>query len=163
MNGAHLHLVLNHLPVLLAPVGLGLGVYAHARRQDDVLRAALGVLVLTAVAAFAANWTGAGAEHVLEAAVPSVSEDAIHAHEAWADRSSLAAYLLGALALGTLVLSRASGPRRPLVLATLAVALGVTGLMAYTATLGGEIRHTEILASAASASVSETALPLSRP
>lgn len=144
MNGAHLHLLVNHVPILGVIFGLGLGVYALVRHQDDVVRAALGVLVLAAIGAFAANWTGEGAEHVLERAVPSVSEDAIHEHAEFADKASIAAYVLGGLALVTLGLSWGKALRRPLVYATLVGALVVSGLLAYTANLGGGIRHTEI-------------------
>lgn len=149
MNGAHLHLLVNHLPVLGVPFGVLLGAFGLARRDDGVARAALGVLVLCAAATYAAGWTGGGAEHVLERAVAGIDHGRIHAHEEWADRASIAAYVVAALALATLALSWGRALRRGLALACVVLALVPAALLARTATLGGEIRHTEITAEGA--------------
>jgi len=146
MNGAYLHLLVNHLPVLGALFGLGLAAYGLARSQPSVIRAALGVFVIVAVGAWAANWTGEKAEHVLEEAVPTVSEAEIHEHEEMAEKAAWTAFALGALALVTLGMAWGGKElRRPLVLGTVALSVAVSGLMGYTAKLGGKIRHhTEI-------------------
>lgn len=144
----------SHLPVLGVLFGLGVGVYGFIRKEEAVLRVALGVFVLVAVAAFASGWTGDKAEHVLEEAVPTISEQAIHAHEDMADKAAISSYLLGVLALVTLGLSWGKPLRRPFVLGTLAVSVVVSGLMGYMANLGGEIRHTE-----ATTEVSTTSAP----
>lgn len=146
MNGAYLHLIANHLPVLGVLFGLAIGLYGLIRKEEPILRVALGMFVLIAVVAFAANWSGEKAEDVLEEAVPTVSHDAIHAHEDVAEKAAMSAYLLGLLALATLGLSWGKPLRKPFVLATLAGSLIVSGLMTYTSKLGGEIRHTEAMA-----------------
>ena len=144
MNGAHLHLVLNHFPVLGTLFGIGLGLYALARREDALLKAALGVFLLVGVSGYAASWSGEEAEDVLEVAVPTVSHDVIHEHEEMAEKAAIGGYVLGVLSLLTLGLSWGKPIRKPFALATLATAFVVGGLMVYTANLGGEIRHTEI-------------------
>ena len=66
MNGAHLHLVLTHLPVLgiaFATILLALGWY---RKSRALQQAALSALVIGAIAAGAAYWTGEGAEEAVE-------------------------------------------------------------------------------------------------
>jgi hypothetical protein len=146
MNGAHLHLLVNHLPILGVVFGLGLALFALARREDAILRAALGVFVIVGLSGYAAMWTGGEAEDVVEEAVPSVADATIHEHEEMAEKAAIAGYALGALALLTLGLSWGKALRRPLALATVAVSLVVAGMMAYTGNLGGEIRHTEITA-----------------
>jgi len=41
MNGAHLHLLLNHIPVIGVPLGLLLLAFAFLRRSEEWKRAAL--------------------------------------------------------------------------------------------------------------------------
>jgi hypothetical protein len=115
MSPAHLHLVLNHIPVLGTLFGLALLGYARYRREDAVTRAALGTFVVVALLALPAYFTGEPAEEAVEHA-PGVAEQAIETHEA-------------------------AG-------AALAVAVATAGLMAWTANLGGQIRHPEIRAAA---------------
>ena len=81
--------------------------------------------------------------------LPGVSEARIEAHEEVAAAAAVGAGILGALALGALVLAWGK-PLRPVLSAlVLTVALGVAGAITYTAKLGGEIRHTEIAGAAA--------------
>ena len=145
MNGAHLHLLLNHAPVLGTIGALAIGVYGLLRHQRDVVTLALGLLVLSGVLGFAAMQTGEGAEEVLEESVPSVSHDVIHEHEEMGEKAGWASVVLGLVALGALVAGRGdAGPKTGLVWGVMALALVVSGLMVWTANLGGQIRHTEI-------------------
>lgn len=144
MNGAQIHLLLNHLPVLGVPFGLLLGAFGLARREDAVAKAALVVLVLSALSAYATAWSGEGAEHTVERLVASIDHASIHAHEEWADWSAWAAYAVGLLALVAVGLSWGKPLRRGLAVAAVALALVPAGLLAWTAHLGGEIRHTEL-------------------
>lgn len=144
MNGAQIHLLINHLPVLGVPFGLFLGAFGLARREDAVAKAGLVVLVLAALSAYAAAWSGEGAEHVVERLVAGIDHPLIHAHEEWADRSAWAAYAVGLLALAAVGFSWGKPLRRGLAVAAVALALVPSGLLAYAAHLGGEIRHTEL-------------------
>ena len=149
MTDVHLHLLINHLPILGSLFALVLGLYGAARRQPSVVRAAFLTLIVSGVGSFAATRTGAGAEDAVEA-LPGVSEAILHEHEEAADVANSAAIALALLALGVLVWRRrepeiGTGP-------TVAVLLGavvVFGLMARTGNLGGQIRHTEIRAATA--------------
>ena len=144
MDPAHLHLIVNHVPILGTLFALVLGAYGAARRQPDVVRAALLALVVVGVASVVATRSGEGAEEVVED-LPGVSERVIHEHEEAAEVANYAAIALSILALGVLVWRR----RQPDVgLAPTAVLLVGTalvfGLMARAGNLGGQIRHTEI-------------------
>ena len=144
MNWAHLHLLLNHLPVLGTVFGLGLLAWAVLRRNDAVQRVALGTFVVVALLALPAYFTGEPAEGVVEHAA-GVAETFIETHEAAALVALIGAELVGLLAL--VALYRARGGRTASVLATRAVLVMATvtvGLMAWTANLGGRIRHAEI-------------------
>ena len=66
MNSAHWHLLLNHLPVLGIPFGLGL-LLASLRRQTPTLqRAGLTVMILASAVAALVYLTGEPAEEALE-------------------------------------------------------------------------------------------------
>jgi uncharacterized membrane protein len=152
MNGAHLHLLLTHLPVLGTLFGLGLGAYAVLFRHPDVLKAALGVFVLAAMLAGAAYLTGEGAEEVAEGI--GLTESIVEQHESVALFALVGAAVLGLFALVVLVIFRARPVAAPMAAVVLVLGLGVTGLMAYTANLGGQIRHAEIRGGAIALDVS---------
>ncbi len=150
MNGAQIHLLLNHLPVLGVPFGLFLGAFGLIRREDVLAKAGLVVLVLAALSAYATAWSGEGAEHTVERLVAGINDHTIHEHEEWADRSAWASYAVGLLALAAVGLSWGKPLRRGLAIAAIALALVPAGLLAYAAHLGGEIRHTELSGQAVS-------------
>jgi len=153
MNVAHLHLLLTHLPVLGTLFGLGLGAYALLLRKPDVLKAALGVFVLAGLTAGAAYLTGEGAEETAEGL--GIDEAYVERHEEAAGRALLGAGALGVMALAGLAFSRGKPVGSPVAFGALALGAVVMGLMAYTANLGGQIRHAEIRAGGALASARE--------
>lgn len=143
MNGVQMHLVLNHLPVfgiLFGFVVLALGVW---RRNESWTRLALGVLVVVGITAALAMLTGEGAEEAVEH-LPGVSESIIHEHEEAAELTALITYALGAGALVALWVFRRRAIPRMLSVLALVFTMATTGFVAYTAHLGGQIRHTEI-------------------
>ena len=58
MNQAHLHLLLNHLPILGALFGLLILAGGFLLKYDTVKRTALGLFVLSAILAIPAYLTG---------------------------------------------------------------------------------------------------------
>ncbi len=137
------HLMLNHLPVLGVPFGLGLLVFALATRREETLRVGLGVLVLAAIAAGVVYLSGGAAEEVVEEAA-RVPEAVIERHEEAAELAAIAAGALGLVALVGLFVSRSRTLPRWFGACTLTGALLVSGLMAWTANLGGKVGHEEL-------------------
>ena len=150
MNGTYLHLILNHIPAIGILIGLGLGAFALLAKKPDVMKAALGLFVMAAVFAALTYFTGESAEEAVEG-LAGVSEARIEAHEEVAAAAAVGAGVLGVLALGTLVLAWGRSVWPALGTVVLLVALGVGGVITYTAKLGGEIRHTELLGPSAAA------------
>lgn len=146
LNGAQLHLLINHLPVIGLPIAMAAILYGLFRKSDAVLGFAMLLIVVAALGAGVAKWTGEEAEDIVEdSGLVVVSHDLIHDHEEAAEWAFYAAAVLGLMALAALVLGRKNKPMpRPLVLAVLVVGLGVSGYMGYTAHLGGLINHPEI-------------------
>lgn len=143
MDAAQLHLLLNHVPVVGAIFGLGLLAWGMLRGRDAVVRAALGALVIAGVAGVATYLSGEPAEEVVEE-VAGVSEALIERHEETAIWATGGAVLAGVVALAALAVHRGRSVSRGFATLVLALALGTSGLMGWTAHLGGQIRHPEI-------------------
>ncbi|WP_437567714.1 hypothetical protein [Sorangium sp. So ce542] len=150
MNAAHVHLVVNHLPIVgaaIAAVLLFLALFHRAER--GALRAAVLVLVLSAAGAAAAYVSGEPAAEEVER-WPGTSGQALETHE---ERAGVATALAGLTALAgvaalLLVERRRTAPGVP-VAVTLAGAILTSGAMAWTGAAGGEIRHPEVRAGGA--------------
>ncbi len=147
MNPVHLHLILTHVPVLgtlFAVMLLGIGV---ARRSDELKKIALWSFAVFAALAIPLFLTGEPAEEAVEH-LPGVSKSAIETHEDVAKVAFAVILSLGAIALAGLAFFR----RRPMpkwfALSALALAIATSGLLVWTANLGGKVRHNEIGASA---------------
>jgi hypothetical protein len=150
MNVVHIHLLLNHIPVIGTLLGIALIVWAIPRRNTEIAKTALGLFVVLAPIALVVYLTGEPVEHLVER-LPGVTEGAIEAHEEAATLAMIALGGLGVVALWALIYFRRRVLPNALLLIVLAYSLGVGGLMAWTANLGGQIRHTEIRAGAPSA------------
>jgi uncharacterized membrane protein len=143
LSGAHLHLLVNHAPIFGTLFAVALLLVSYFTSADVLRKTAFVVLVLTAISGAVADLSGDAAEDAIRG-FPGVKRQIIHAHEQMADKAYILGIILGVLALVALFRWR----RRPVPaivthLALLA-SLFVGGAFAYTALLGGQIRHTEV-------------------
>ncbi|HYO45745.1 MAG TPA: hypothetical protein VEY33_03550 [Gemmatimonadota bacterium] len=149
MDPAHIHLMLNHVPLFGALAVTILCAVALVRRQQGLARGGLVVALLTAIVALVVYLTGEPAEELVEN-LPGVSEAVLETHEEIALVATIVVGAYGVLALISLFAFRHGVTMRftriLLVLSFLPLAA-----MAYTAYLGGQIRHSEIRPEAASA------------
>src|SRR5689334_19791194 len=106
MNWAHVHLVINHLPVILAPVAAAVLGAGLARKSGDLIRAGLVVMALAAITAAGAYFTGEPAEDVVKN-LPAVSDSMIDEHEDAALFGVVFTALGGLLAVAALLSNRA--------------------------------------------------------
>ena len=143
MTGTHLHLLVNHVPILGSFFALALFAVSFVYAPDVLRRTALVVLVGVGIAAAAANYSGEPAEDAIRG-FPGVRRELIHDHEEMAEKSFFAAAALGIVALGVLVRWRRTPVPRSMSLVALAGTVAVAGMMAYTGLLGGMVRHTEV-------------------
>ena len=140
----HLHLLLNHLPIIVTALGLLLIAIAVWRRDDYLARVALAFFVGGALSALPTYLTGDGAENAVKN-LPGVTKTLIEQHSDIALIAAIVVGVLGAFALWVLWRYR-----RPAILPAMIVRVTVVGavvgagLMAYTGLLGGQIRHTEV-------------------
>lgn len=151
MAATHLHLMLNHVPVLgVVFAGLLLGT-ALWYRSPQFQRLALVTMVGCALVAVPVYLTGEGAEETVEG-LPGVAEATIERHADAAAASVVAIGILGGLALvGVFAFRKAAAVPRLFAAGLLALTLTTTGFFAWTGYLGGQIRHTELGSSTAAA------------
>ncbi len=144
MNAAHLHLMLNHLPLFAALFAGALIAVGSWRAHKALTDAGLVLAVVAALGAFAAVQTGERAEEIVEG-LPAVAEATIESHEEAAEAAMFTTVLLGALALTALALPlRMARTKHLATLGSLMLAVVAFGLVGRAANLGGMIRHTEI-------------------
>lgn len=144
MNGAHWHLVINHLPIIFPVVGLIVIITGLISKSEAVKRTAYLIFIIGALTAIAAMQTGEGAEDIVDN-ISGVSESYIETHEESAETFAVLSYILGGLSLLSLWASFKQKSFSTISsIVTLVFALVVLVFGKQTGTTGGEIRHTEI-------------------
>lgn len=144
MNWAHVHLIINHIPVIGIGLLILLFIVAIVRKNKGLITVALAFIILISLATIPVYLTGEPAEEVVED-MPGISEELIEEHEEQAEIAFILVEVAGGLALITLIARRYSdklGQR--LVILTLLVLIVSGGLLGWTANLGGKIHHEEI-------------------
>src|SRR2546425_12686196 len=146
MNLAHLHLLLNHFPIIGTLIGLVLFAASFLGKNGDLKRAGLMVLAVMALLALPAFFSGVGAQAAIRKD-QGVSTALIDRHEGAAMLALLFMEITGALALVALWQRHrvTAGKRSSWNLkAILLFSIVTAGLMARVGTTGGDIRHPEI-------------------
>ncbi|WP_284652177.1 DUF2231 domain-containing protein [Flavobacterium terrisoli] len=148
MNEAHLHMLVNHFPIIGTIFGLGILIAGIVFKNNAVKNTAFVVLIVSAVFGFAAMSTGEGAEELVED-MPTVGKKIIHNHEELAEKFILVLYITGAFALLSLIATVKKHSKAKLFTwITLLLTIVTVVLVKEVGTSGGEIRHTEIRANA---------------
>lgn len=145
MSSAHLHILLNHFPVIGTALAAFVLFYGFFKRSDEIKKLSLILLVITSLVTIPVYLTGENAEGSV-VSIEGVNEDFIEPHEEFAFKAFIASDIVGALALVTLFIYR-KPKHLPMGVAALffALMLALNGMMAWTAHLGGLINHTEIM------------------
>lgn len=144
MNGAHWHLVLNHLPIIFPVVGVIVMITGLVSKSEAVKRTAFMIFIFGALAAIAAMNTGEGAEEVVEK-INGVTENYIESHEETAETFAILSYILAGISLLGLWSSFKQKIFSNIIsIGSLVFAFVVLFFAKETGTTGGEIRHTEI-------------------
>ncbi|HEX6534522.1 MAG TPA: DUF2231 domain-containing protein [Gemmatimonadaceae bacterium] len=150
MNLAHLHLMLNHGPVIGAFIAFAVLAVGWARGRSSVIRTGYWIFAASAALAVVVYLTGEPAEDLVKK-LPGFSEQLAEHHEEIALASLIALGVVGLIALGALYHYRGREIPRRIAGVTVLLGLVPVALMAWTANTGGQIRHTEIRAGQSSA------------
>lgn len=143
MNGAQVHLLLNHFPVIVPIIALPILALGWWRNSLDLQRAGLVSLLFAALIAIPTYLTGDNAETIIKN-YPDISRPMIATHQAAAFRSLILLEIAGGLSLLLLILPGCGRPRGWLWATLFGITLASIGLVGWTAHLGGMIRHEEI-------------------
>lgn len=147
MNDAHLHMMLNHFPIIGTIFGLGILITGIVMKNNVIKNVAYVLFIIAAIFGFASMFTGEGAEEIAEN-LPSVTDQIIHEHEEMAEKLALVLYVLAGISLVGLFLNFKNHAKANVVsYFAFAIALVAVFLGKQTGTTGGEVRHTEIRAS----------------
>ena len=156
MNDAHVHMVVNHFPIIGTIFGLGILITGIVMKNNVVKNVAYVLFCISAIFGFASMFTGEGAEEIAEN-LPSITDQIIHEHEEMAEKLALVLYVLAGISLVGLYLNFKKHAKANLVsYFAFVIALVAVFLGKQTGTTGGEVRHTEIRANTTVGSNSET-------
>jgi len=145
MNLAHVHLLLNHFPVIGTMIGIGLFVVALIGKSLDLQRASLVIFLGIALLTIPTYQSGNAAQHAIKN-IPGVSAELMQAHNDAALLAFLLMEITGAVSwFGLWQFRRTSRIGRGTLAFVALLALVTLGLMSNAANIGGMIRHPEIL------------------
>ena len=144
MNDAHLHLVVNHFPIIGSILGLGVLLAGLFLKNNSVKNTGFFLLIIAAVFTLGSMATGDGAEEVVED-MPTIGKHIIHEHEELAEKFALVIYAAGIFSILSLLGTYKNNKfAKTATYITLVLALIASVLSSFVGTSGGEIRHTEI-------------------
>ena len=155
MNSTHVHLLLNHFPIIGIMIGTVLLFYGVWKKNTSIQRISLATIVVMALIAIPVFLTGEPAEESVEN-LPGVVKATIEEHEEASEIAFWSMMLAGAISLMSVVLQMLQNKMaKTSVMLALLVSTVTSVLMARAGYLGGQIRHTEVQGNAVANSASE--------
>ncbi|TRX35716.1 hypothetical protein FNW52_09490 [Flavobacterium sp. ZT3R18] len=148
MNDAHLHMVVNHFPIIGTIFGFGILIVGLVLKNKTLLNTSYVLFIVAAIFGAISMGTGEGAEELVED-MPNIGKQIIHEHEELAEKLAVLLYVLGGLSLAGLYFNFKNNSKAKL-FSFLILGITTAGLFLVqkVGTSGGEIRHTEIRANA---------------
>jgi uncharacterized membrane protein len=141
---AHIHVMINHIPVMGTIFLVILMVYGLVRKSNEIVRVSFYFTVALSLATVPVYLTGDPAKDQIRNET-WFERKRVDAHEEMAEKGFIAVLVTGALAIAAIWMARNGGPVRlgmaVIVLFGLLVSAGLFGVAALK---GGEIRHDEI-------------------
>lgn len=156
MNEAHIHMLVNHFPIIGLFFGLGVLLFGVVKKNLTLKSTAYVMLIICVIFGQLAMMTGDKAEHFVED-LPGFTHKIVHEHEEAAEAFMIPMYILGLVSIvGLYAQSKKLSFEKWI--SYLALVLGVVCifLSKNAGTTGGEIRHTEIREKGSTLSNSDT-------
>lgn len=143
MNASQIHLALTHVPVILSFIGLVILIVSFFKKNETLTKTAFYIFLAAGLFTIPVYLTGENTEEIVEH-LPGVSENLIEQHEEVAGIALVLISISSIVSLAGLASGRFPKLAKAMKLTALFFALGSAAVMAQTAHLGGQIRHTEI-------------------
>lgn len=146
MDATRIHLFITHLPVFGLFLGFCALLFGVLRNDKGSKLTSLAIIIVAIIGGLIAFQTGGPAEDTVEN-ITGISHDSVEAHEEAAEISNVFFLGLGLLSIVAMYFeTKDKRFSKQLLLAVLALSLITFYFVARTATLGGKIRHVEIVA-----------------
>ena len=144
MNEAHLHMVVNHFPIIGTILAIGILIAGLLSKNRSIINTSYVLFVSGAIFGILSMNTGEGAEELVED-MPGIGWKIIHEHEELAEKMALLLDILGVLSLVGFYFQYKKNAKEKLV-SYIILLIGIASLFVIqkVGTSGGEIRHTEI-------------------
>ncbi len=144
MNEAHLHMVVNHFPIIGTILAIGILIAGLLSKNRSIINTSYVLFVIGAIFGILSMNTGEGAEELVDD-MPGIGWKIIHEHEELAEKMALLLDILGVLSLVGFYFQYKKNAKEKLV-SYIILLIGIASLFVIqkVGTSGGEIRHTEI-------------------
>lgn len=142
MNVDHIHLVLNHIPIIGLPIALFFLFFGKKTQNHSLQVYSLTVVAAITLTILPVYFSGEGAEEIVEH-LPGISEDLIKEHEEAAEFSLILTLLISLISIIGIYFRKNLSLFNRLVMAVLVVSIITLGSLLYTAYHGGQIRHSQ--------------------
>ncbi len=143
MNPTHIHLLLNHFPIIGTLIGSAILLYSIIRKQNTGKITGAFIIVIMAIVAIPVLLTGEPAEDSVKH-LSGISKALIHDHEEASEKAFWLMEITGAFSLFALVVYRVKSVfASKAFLVAFAFSVITFFAMAWAGNLGGKIRHPE--------------------
>ena len=143
MNPTHIHLLLNHFPIIGTLIGSAILLYSIIKKQDTGKITGALIIVIMAIIAIPVLLTGEPAEESVEH-LNGISKALIHDHEEASEKAFWLMEITGVFSLLAIILFKI---KSILVSKAFLIAFAFSAItfvaMAWAGNLGGKIRHPE--------------------
>jgi uncharacterized membrane protein len=147
MNAPHIHLLINHLPIIGLIIGILVLIFGLFGKKQVVLSVGLWITLIAGFSSYPTMFTGGSSEHFFEENKGKycVSEDLIHEHEEAAELAFWPCIVTGVFA-GLALIGNRKGHKHTKKAEILVVFIGIIAiiLIGKAGLTGGQIRHPEI-------------------
>lgn len=147
MNAPHIHLLINHLPIIGLIIGILVVIFGLLTKKQVVSSVGLWITMIAGLSSYPTMYSGGASEHFFEENKGKycVNEDLIHEHEEAADLAFWPCIVTGVFA-GIALFGHRKGHKHTKKAEILVVFIGIIAivLISKAGLTGGEIRHPEI-------------------
>lgn len=145
MDAVHLHLIVNHVPIIVTILSMILLTWAIISDKADYRNLAYIGFIIAAVFAVAAFQSGENAEDIVEN-LSWFDHDILENHEHAAETARWFVLILGVMGISGLTYFKDTQKKgfKIFLYATLILSIAVAAYLIYTGYLGGMIRHSEL-------------------
>jgi uncharacterized membrane protein len=155
MNDAHLHMLVNHFPIIGLFFGFLILLFGIIRNNGTLKSTAYIIFIFCTIMGKVSMMTGDKAEHSVEK-MAGFSGEYIHEHEEAAELFMKPLYVLGIVSiLGLVFVVKKRSSEKIVSICVILIAAICLFLSKGVGTTGGEIRHTEIRENASNSNASE--------